>query len=116
RSRQYLAGWSGGADYLGWYASRHADRFAAAAFIGGGVPYFGRCPSHRLAAYFLDGAADPRYGSGQPAQVKNLLASCGDDTDLVVLPSADHAATLGAVQGSGYGAAIVRWLARHRRR
>jgi poly(3-hydroxybutyrate) depolymerase len=36
RGREYVLGWSGGADYLGWYALRDGGRFAAAAFVAGG--------------------------------------------------------------------------------
>jgi poly(3-hydroxybutyrate) depolymerase len=115
-AREYSAGWSGGADYLGWYALRHARRFAAAAFVGGGVPYVTGCPAGGLPAYFLDGAADPRFQSGQPERVRRVLASCGSETRLVVLPAADHTATLSAVQSGGYASRIVRWFGRHPRR
>jgi poly(3-hydroxybutyrate) depolymerase len=114
--RQYLFGWSGGADYLGWYALRHGNEFAAAAFVAGGVPYARACPRKGFAAYFLDGAADPRYLSGQPAAVKQLLDGCGDETQAVVLPDADHQGALAAVQTQGYASTVVRWLLRHRRR
>jgi hypothetical protein len=56
--------------------------------------------------------------SAAPAvtQVKNLLASCGDDTTLAVLPGADHVATLGTLRAAGHATTIVRSLERHRRR
>jgi poly(3-hydroxybutyrate) depolymerase len=114
RSREYLVGWSGGADFLGWYALRHASRFAAVAFVAGGVPYSTACPSRRLAAYFLFGSADFRYLSGQPVVVKNLIARCGDPTKMVVLAGADHAGTAAAITTRNYGVNILRWLLSHR--
>ena len=110
RTREYLVGWSGGADYLGWYAFQHSASFAGAAFLAGGVPYHPSCPATHLAAYFLDGAADPRYLSGQPLQVRSILAHCGDKTKLVVIPGADHEGSLLAASSPGTATSIVRWL------
>jgi poly(3-hydroxybutyrate) depolymerase len=109
----YLLGWSGGADYLGWYALQHSSRFAAAAYVAGGVPYHPSCPSTRLAGYFLLGAADPRYRTGQPLAVRSILSHCGDLTKVVVIPGADHVGTMLALTGSGYAANILDWLLAH---
>jgi poly(3-hydroxybutyrate) depolymerase len=113
RRREYLAGWSGGADFLGWYALRHADRFAGAAFVAGGVPYTAACPSRRLAAFFLMGSNDFRFASGQPEQVRSVLAGCGSPTAEIVEPGADHQATITSLQG-GYARQVLAWLLRHR--
>lgn len=115
RAREYIAGWSGGADFLGWYALRHAARFAGAAFVAGGVPYTNSCPSRRLAAFFLMGSGDFRYASGQPDQVRSLLVRCGSPTVEVVEPGADHTATIMSLQ-AGYGRRVLAWLLRYRRR
>ncbi len=114
RTREYLAGWSGGADYLGWYALRHADRFAGAVFVAGGVPYVQSCPSRKLPGFFLLGAADPRYLTGQPTQVQHVLASCGSETKVVVVPGADHQGSIMSLQTQGYASAITAWLLAHR--
>ena len=114
RTREYIAGWSGGADYLGWYALRHADRFAAAVFVAGGVPYVQSCPVRKLPAFFLLGGADPRYLSGQPSRVQHVLASCGSETKVVVVPGAGHQASITALQSNGYAARIATWLLAHR--
>ncbi len=114
RRRVYLVGWSGGADYLGWYALEHSAAFAGVAFVSGGVPYHPACPSTRLAGYFLLGAADPRYQSGQPVAVKSILARCGGTTRLVVLPGADHAGAMLALSNSGYATRMLDWLSKHR--
>ncbi len=113
--REYLTGWSGGADFLGWYALAHATQFAAAAFVVGGVPYFQRCPARRLPAYFLMGSRDFRYASGQPSQVRAILGACGDPTHLTVLPGATHSGSVAALQTRHYAAAIFRWLERYTR-
>lgn len=115
RSREYLLGWSGGADYLGWYALEDSSRFAGAAFVAGGVPYHPSCPTTHLAAYFLLGSADPRYQSGQPLAVKSILARCGDPTKVVVIPGASHTATMLDLSTRRYAAAILDWLMAHRR-
>lgn len=114
RSREYLVGWSGGADYLGWYALTHASQFAAAAFVVGGTPYDQSCPSERLAGYFLMGSTDFRYQSGQPTEVAAVLRRCGDPTKMIVLPGDDHETTIMAVIDQGYATRILSWLLRHR--
>ena len=109
----YLIGWSGGADYMGWYALQHSAEFAGAAFVAGGVPYHPSCPSTRLAGYFLFGSADPRYQTGQPATISSILARCGDAVKTVVIPGADHVGTMMALSQRGYAAKILAWLLAH---
>ena len=115
RRREYLEGWSGGADFLGWYALRHADRFVAAAFVAGGVPYAQTCPQRRMSAIFLAGDADFRTASGQPAQVRAVLTRCGDPTAELVAHGADHQATIMSLTTQGYAPQILRFLLAHRR-
>ena len=110
RGREYAVGWSGGADYLGWYALRDGARFAGVAFVAGGVPYVQTCPSTHLAAYFLVGSADPRYQSGQPSAVRSVFERCGDQTKVVALPGADHQGTISALASRGFAAKILGWL------
>lgn len=113
RAREYITGWSGGADYLGWYALDHASRFAAANFVVGGVPYFQGCPSRSLAAYFLMGSEDFRYLSGQPSQVQGILRRCHDPTVMVVIPGGTHDSTVAALSSDGYALRILKWLMKH---
>jgi poly(3-hydroxybutyrate) depolymerase len=115
RSQEYAFGWSGGADYLGWYALRDGARFAGVAFVAGGIPYLQSCPSTRLAAFFILGAADPRYQSGQPSQVKAVFDRCGDKTKLVLLPGADHAGTTAALESRAFAGGVLDWLMHQRR-
>ncbi|MGO9853790.1 MAG: hypothetical protein ACLPYY_01935 [Acidimicrobiales bacterium] len=109
-SREYLTGWSGGADYLGWYALDHSSQFAAAAFVAGGVPYYQSCPSPKMAAYFLMGTEDFRYLSGQPTEVEQILKRCGDLTKMIVLRGEDHEGTIAALTDQGYAQTIMKWL------
>jgi poly(3-hydroxybutyrate) depolymerase len=113
RRSTYLLGWSGGADYMGWYALQHSSAFAAAAFVAGGVPYHPACPATQLAGYFLLGAADPRAQTGQPLAVSSILSRCGDATKVVVLPGTDHVATMLALSTSGYATKILDWFLAH---
>ncbi|MBV9808747.1 MAG: hypothetical protein JO286_16300 [Solirubrobacterales bacterium] len=115
RTREYLTGWSGGADFLGWFALAHADRFAAAAFVVGGVPYYQTCPVNPLPAYFLMGSKDFRYASGQPAQVQAILNACGDPTQLTVLPGQDHSGTIAALSSQNYATSLLNWLEQYAR-
>jgi poly(3-hydroxybutyrate) depolymerase len=115
RHREYLTGWSGGADFLGYYALRHAGRFAAAAFVAGGVPYYQQCPPKPLPVFFLAGSNDFRWLSGQPAQVRSILSRCGASTPLALVDGADHQQAIMALQTGGYGAKILSWLLGKRR-
>jgi pimeloyl-ACP methyl ester carboxylesterase len=113
KTKEYLTGWSGGADYLGWYALRHGDRFAAADFVAGGVPYVQSCPAKNMAAYFLMGSNDFRYLSGQPSQVKQVYDNCAHQTVLTLLPGADHTTTINALVNQGYADIIMQWFLQH---
>ena len=113
RHSEYLIGWSGGADYLGWYALQDSSRFAAVAFVAGGVPYHASCPATHLAAYFLLGGRDPRYLTGQPLAVRSIFARCGDATKVVVIPGQDHEGTMFSLSTSGYATSLLDWLLRH---
>ena len=115
RTREYLTGWSGGADFLGWFALAHADRFAAAALVVGGVPYYQQCPVKPLPAYFLMGSKDFRYASGQPSQVQAILDACGGPTQLTVLAGEDHSGTIAALSSQNYATTLFTWLEQYSR-
>ena len=114
--REYVTGWSGGADYMGWYALNHGGRFAAAGYVVGGVPYHPSCARKKQAAYFLMGSNDFRYLSGQPGQVRNVYTSCGGATTQVVVPGADHQGTVDALTNQGYASKMMTWFLEHPQR
>jgi len=114
KQREYLTGWSGGADFLGYYSIVHSDVFAAVAFVAGGTPYVQSCPANNMAAYFLEGSADTyRYTSGQPTQTWQVFNGCGDDAVMNVLPGADHQGTADALTNQDYADIIMNWLLTH---
>ncbi len=107
---EFLTGWSGGADFMGWYALAHSSQFRAVGFVVGGVPYHPTCPTAKQSAYFLMGTNDFRYLSGQPSQVKSIYSGCGDSAAMVVLPGADHQGTVDALTTQGYAAKMMSYF------
>jgi poly(3-hydroxybutyrate) depolymerase len=110
-SRRYLAGWSGGASYLGMNAHR-LDGFAAVVFHGGGQPPRGGddCPSASLPAYFLVGDGNPAHPAA--VRLKRYLEKCGQQLAWDLLPGAHHGAEDKALDHDK-ALAILDWLERH---
>jgi poly(3-hydroxybutyrate) depolymerase len=111
-TRRWLAGWSGGATYIGWNAQAFERTFAALVFHGGGVgPRVPDCADPAAAAYFLVGSANPLHGLVLP--LRDHFAACHQDVTWALLPGADHAAEWASLDARG--GAIVTWLGRHTR-
>jgi hypothetical protein len=113
--REYLAGYSGGAYVLGYFAQARAEHYAAVAFIAGGMPAWSgtghACPTRKIGAYFLGGDGDPRTG-GQMSDTASAFQACGEEIRLDLVAGADHGATIASI-GTGRGEAISTWFDAH---
>jgi dienelactone hydrolase len=110
--RIYLAGWSGGATYIGSHVPRWVDHIAAVVFHGGGQPPRpARCPSGELPAYFLVG--DQNLAHPAARRLRSYFERCKLEHRWDLLPGADHTQEDRALDAQK-AAAILGWLSRHR--
>jgi len=111
-ARIYLAGWSGGATYLGMHAPAWTTTFAALVVHGGGHTPGDACPDVALPAYFLVGDRNPLHAS-----VKDLRAWFDDCQQPIVwdlVRGGDHDKEDRALDRKK-ATAILDWLAAHAR-
>ena len=111
-TRIYLAGWSGGASYMGLLAADWDRRFAAVVFHGGGQPPRGDDCPRDLPAYFLVGNKNPAHDAA--IRLREYWERCGQETHWDLLDGANHAKedkALDAVKAM----AILEWLDRRAR-
>lgn len=107
RSQIFLAGWSGGATYLGMHLKSWRD-FAGLVMHGGGVgPRDGQCA--RLPVYFLVGDEN-RYHSSTKL-FRRFLSSCRAKVRWDLMKGADHTAEERALTGEK-AVQILDWLTR----
>ncbi|MBX3229958.1 MAG: hypothetical protein KIT84_26010 [Labilithrix sp.] len=114
RSRVWLAGWSGGASYMGLRARELGGMFAALVHHGGGVSPGGPCAPEGIArapVYFLVGDANPLHSLA--IDLRSHHEACGSEVTWKLLPRADHAAEWSALEANG--GAIADWLLTKRR-
>ena len=109
-SRTWIAGWSGGASYLGWVVQQLEGRFAAVSINGGGMVAAGApCPTRcKLPAHFLVGDANPLHGLAK--ELRAWFASCGQENEWDLLPGANHAAEFAALSKPSQTDEIFDWL------
>ncbi len=106
--RIYLSGWSGGASYMGWHASRLPKIFAALVHHGGGVaPNRANCPSEKTPVYFLVGAQNPLHKLAQ--DLRDYYTHCGHEVKWDLVPNAGHPEELAALDTARAGR-ILDWL------
>ncbi len=114
RERTWLAGWSGGASYMGLRATALERAFAALVYHGGGIPPRAGCSSDAprgAPVYFLVGTANPLHSLA--VRLREHHEACKDDVAWQVLPGADHAAEWRALDANG--GRILDWLSKQRR-
>lgn len=107
-ARIYLAGWSGGATYIGQHAPAWTERFAGVVIHGGGQAPGADCPTRALPAYFLVGDANPLH-----ALAKDLRAwfdACAQDVTWDLVKRGDHDKEERALT-KAKATAILDWLA-----
>ncbi len=105
--RMYLAGWSGGATYIGLHSQDLETTFAAFVFHGGGYPPSSqRCTETKPPTYFLTGDKNPLHA--HVGQLRDHYTSCGNEVVWNVLHGADHDAEWSALDK--HGGAILDFL------
>lgn len=106
RARVWLAGWSGGASYLG----RHLEElgaFAGVVLHGGGIPIASAaCSAQPVPTFFLVGDANPLHHLA--VALREDAARCRHEVTWRLLPGADHAREWQALPK--HGEAIAAWL------
>lgn len=106
RERVWLAGFSGGASYIGMRAPELQRSFGALVYHAGGVPPSGGCVAGGAPAYFLSGSKNPLQHLA--IALRKHHEACGDGVVWDGLAGADHTAEWRALDA--HGGAIVDWL------
>ncbi|HRI68157.1 MAG TPA: hypothetical protein PK156_28200 [Polyangium sp.] len=112
--RTWIAGWSGGASFLGYHYMRLGERYAAVVFAGGGIaPAAKTCASCSPPAYFMVGDKNPLHHLAK--DLKTNVLSCTKDVTWDLLPGNDHAGEWRSLGRTGKVGEILDWLAKHPR-
>jgi poly(3-hydroxybutyrate) depolymerase len=112
RDRLWIAGWSGGATWLGMHAQSFARTFAATVIHGGGLaPRTGGCGDTKASVYFLVGNQNPLHHLA--VNLRDHYRTCDADLTWDLLPGADHGGEWAAL--GSHGTKIVDWLLAHPR-
>jgi MYXO-CTERM domain-containing protein len=112
RTRLWIAGWSGGATYLGWRTLEIEREFAAIAALGGGYPpKTTACAEARTGIFVLSGDKNPLHEHVK--RLADYYRGCGDAVEWVGLPGADHDGEWRAIPARVGG--LLDFFARQRR-
>ena len=109
RSHVVLAGWSGGASWLGLKGGGLARAFSGLAFEGGGIPPADRsCPACLPRVHYLAGDRNPLHHL--EIATKDWLAGCGAEVVWEPLPRRDHAGEAAVLASPGTTSRILTTL------
>lgn len=112
-SRVYLAGWSGGATYIGKRMPQWTSMFSGLVIHGGGVPpRTDDCPDRALPVYFLVGDKNPAHGGSR--RLRDYVQRCDQEMQWDLLPGANHPKEDAALTPEKADE-ILRWLSSRRR-
>jgi hypothetical protein len=112
--RMWIAGWSGGATYIGWHTQELEKTFAALVLHGGGGrPARSWCSEPKASIYFLGGDRNPLRELAEQLHEYYASTCPHDDLTWTVLRGADHGGERRAL--SVYREPILDWLASKRR-
>lgn len=113
RDRVYLAGWSGGATYIGFRTQELEKRFAAFVIHGGGYPPSStQCGAEPTSVFFLAGDGNPLHGHA--VRLRDHYLACKADVSWNLLRGADHPQEWNAL--ARRGADAMDFLLRHSKR
>jgi poly(3-hydroxybutyrate) depolymerase len=107
-ARIYLAGWSGGATYIGMHAPAWPEVFAGVVIHGGGHAPSAECPARALPAYFLVGNANPLHHGA--VDLRGWFDGCAYDVTWDLVKRGDHDKEERALT-KAKAIAILDWLA-----
>lgn len=113
--RIWIAGWSGGASFLGYRYPSLAGRYSAVVFAGGGMPPAApSCPACSPPAYFMVGNKNPLHHLAKDLR-KNVIA-CSSDVTWDLLPGQDHGGEWRTLHQSPKIKEIFDWLLQPKRK
>ena len=112
RDRLWIAGWSGGATWLGMHAQSFAQTFAATIIHGGGLaPRAPGCGDTKASVYFLVGDKNPLHQLA--VGLREHYRTCDADLSWDLVRGADHGGEWASL--ASHGAKLVEWLLAHPR-
>lgn len=112
--RIWIAGWSGGASFLGYHYPRLAEHYAAVIFAGGGMPpAVNTCAPCSPPAYFLLGDKNPLHHLAKG--LHESIHACTKDVTWDLLPGKDHGGEWRTFNDKSKIGELLDWLAKHPR-
>lgn len=109
RAHVVLAGWSGGASWMGLKGGELSSTFSGLAFEGGGLPpRSSACPACVPPVHYLAGERNPLHHL--EVATRDWLAGCGARVVWEPLPGRDHAGEAAALASPGTTSRILELL------